>query len=150
MNHKYIFTYYLVIIIVILSAVVDSCSVDRSLRRHKYSSARPSQTPRVSDILFITGISSYYGKKFHGRKTANGETFNMYDLTAAHKTLPFGTMLEVENLANNKKVTVRINDRGPFVHNRILDLSFAAAQKIDMIQTGTAQIRAKIIESPKK
>jgi len=149
MSLKQIITYYLYITIT-LSAIIYSCSVDRSLRNHNYSSVRPAETNRVSADSYFTGTSSYYGKKFHGRKTANGETFNMYDFTAAHKTLPFGTLLEVENLANNKKVVVRINDRGPFVHNRILDLSFAAAREIDMIQTGTAEIRAKIVESPKK
>ena len=72
----------------------------------------------------------------------------MYSFTAAHKTLPFGTILEVENLTNNKKVTVRINDRGPFVENRVLDLSYAAAKKIGMINAGTTDFKAYIISSP--
>jgi rare lipoprotein A len=124
-----------------------ACSVDRSLRAHRFSRSRTQAniSDRVVDGEYITGTSSYYGKKFHGRKTASGEIFNMYDFTAAHKTLPFGTMLEVENLENNKKVVVRINDRGPFVGDRILDLSYAAAREIDMIKTGTTKIRAKIL-----
>ena len=126
-----------------------SCSVDRSLRKSRFSSSRPAENIRAGEGQYIKGISSYYGKKFHGKKTANGETFNMFDLTAAHKTLPFGTLLEVENLDNNKKVIVRINDRGPFVRNRVLDLSYAAAEKLDMLQKGTANIRAKIINQPK-
>lgn len=91
--------------------------------------------------------ASYYADKFHGRKTANGEVFNMYALTCAHKTLPFGTMLRVTNLANNKSVEVRVNDRGPFVKGREIDLSKAAAQKLDMIKTGTANVRIEIISS---
>ena len=133
-----------IFIIFIFVSVVSSCTIDRSLRyRSDSNSARIQRN--VGNQEYISGVSSYYGKKFHGRKTANGETFDMYDLTAAHKTLPFGTIIEVENLSNNKKVTVRINDRGPFVRNRILDLSYAAAKKIGMIKSGTAKISGKII-----
>ena len=74
------------------------------------------------------GIASWYGKKFHGRKTSSGETYNMYAMTAAHKTLPLGTHLKVVNLNNDEEVVVRINDRGPFVRGRIIDLSYAAAK----------------------
>ncbi len=87
-----------------------------------------------------TGIASWYGKPFHGRKTSNGETYNMHAPTAAHKTLPMGTMLLVKNLANGKTTVVRINDRGPFVRNRIIDLSYKAAKDIDMIRKGTARV----------
>lgn len=87
------------------------------------------------------GKASWYGKKFHGRKTSNGEIYNMYAMTAAHKTLPFGTYVRVKNLNNKKKITVRINDRGPFVAERIIDLSFAAAKKIGIIGTGTAPVK---------
>jgi len=148
MNSKNLLIVFIVFVIALLFSTFSSCSVDRSLREKRFSSERPVEYSRSADVQYITGVSSYYGKKFHGRKTANGETFNMYDLTAAHKTLSFGTLLEVENLANNKTVVVRVNDRGPFVRNRILDLSFAAAEKIDMIQSGTAKIRAKIIHKP--
>lgn len=86
------------------------------------------------------GIASWYGKKFHGRKTANGETYDMYGHTAAHKTLPMGTMLLVNNLSNGKSTVVRINDRGPFVRKRIIDLTYTAAKELDMIKTGTANI----------
>ncbi len=123
------------------------CTIDRSLR-YRPKTNHSDNIRTVNKAEYISGISSYYGKKFHGRKTANGEVFNMYDLTAAHKTLPFGTIIEVENISNNKKVTVRINDRGPFVRNRILDLSYAAAKKIGMIQSGTAKISGKIIYQP--
>lgn len=87
------------------------------------------------------GIASYYADKYHGRKTANGETFNMHDITAAHPSLPFGTKLKVTNLDNGKTITVRINDRGPFAKNRIIDLSLGAAKEIDMVKTGTANVR---------
>jgi len=86
------------------------------------------------------GIASWYGHPFHGRTTANGETYNMYAHTAAHKTLPMGTMLLVKNQANNRSTVVRINDRGPFVRDRIIDLSYRAAQEIGMITNGTAKV----------
>ena len=87
------------------------------------------------------GIASYYGKPYHGRKTASGERFNMHELTAAHRTLPFGTNLKVTNLANDRSVVVRVNDRGPFKRDRILDLSMEAARRLQMIGAGTARVR---------
>jgi rare lipoprotein A len=86
------------------------------------------------------GIASWYGRKFHGRKTSNGEVYNMYAMTAAHKTLPFGTLVKVRNLDNNREVVVRINDRGPFVRDRVIDLSYSAAQRIAMVGPGTAPV----------
>jgi len=87
------------------------------------------------------GIASWYGAKFHGRNTSNGEIYDMHKKTAAHKTLPFGTHLKVVNLSNGKEVVVRINDRGPFVEGRIIDLSYAAGKEIDLIGPGTAKVR---------
>lgn len=89
---------------------------------------------------------SYYAEKFHGKKTANGERFNMYDLTCAHKSLPFNTVLKITNLANGKSVNVRVNDRGPFVAGREVDLSKGAAVKLDMIKTGTASCKIEIVK----
>lgn len=89
------------------------------------------------------GIASWYGRPFHGRRTASGEVFNMHDMTAAHKTLPFGTQVRVHNLENAHDVLVRINDRGPFVEGRIVDLSYAAAQTMRM--PGTALVRLEIL-----
>lgn len=109
----------------------------------KASNRQPFQTFREGQVL--SGYCSYYGKKFNGRKTANGEVFDMYQLTAAHRALPFNTILEVENLDNHKKVRVRVNDRGPFKKGRILDLSYGAAKRIGLIATGVAKIKAKII-----
>jgi len=94
------------------------------------------------------GRASWYGKKFHGRKTANGEIYNMHALTAAHKTLPLGTWIHVDNLENGRNVKVRVNDRGPFVGDRILDLSYTAAKAIDMTGNGTARIKITVIEPP--
>lgn len=94
----------------------------------------------------LSGTASWYGPKFHGRKTANGEKFNMYAFTAAHKTLPFNTYLKVTNLKNGKSVIVRVNDRGPFVKNRIIDLSYAAAHKIGVDISGTAPVKLTIIK----
>ena len=91
------------------------------------------------------GIASWYGGKFHGRLTANGERFDANKLTAAHKTLPFGTVVKVTNTDNGRTVTVRINDRGPFVENRIIDLSRGAAERLEMTGTGVAQVRLEVI-----
>ena len=94
------------------------------------------------------GQASWYGGKFQGRLTANGERFDTKMLTAAHKTLPFNTIVEVKNLQNNKIVHVRINDRGPFVEGRIIDLSRTAASKLDMVGAGVARVEVRIIEDP--
>ena len=87
-----------------------------------------------------TGVASWYGRDFHGKKTANGETYNMRDMTAAHKTLPLGEMVEVKRVDDGRTVVVRINDRGPFVNSRIIDLSMAAAEKLGIVQEGTAMV----------
>lgn len=86
------------------------------------------------------GVASWYGKKFHGNLTSNREVYDMYQMTAAHKTLPLPTYVHVRNLRNNKSIVVRVNDRGPFVSNRIIDLSYAAALKLDMIKDGTSLV----------
>ena len=94
------------------------------------------------------GAASWYGREHHGRKTASGEPFNMFGYTAAHKTLPFGTKVRVVNLINGKDVVVSINDRGPFTDGRIIDLSYAAAKSIGMIEVGIAQVKIEVISSP--
>lgn len=91
------------------------------------------------------GLASWYGPGFHGKKTATGEIFNMYEMTAAHKTLPIPSYAEVTNLKNHKSVIVRINDRGPYVNNRVLDLSYAAAKKIGIQSQGTGKVEIKAI-----
>lgn len=93
-----------------------------------------------------TGVASWYGKEFHGRKTASGERYNQNNMTAAHKTLPFGTRVRVKNRDNGKNVVVVINDRGPFAKGRIIDVSRAAAKKLDMIGAGTAKVSIKVVD----
>ncbi|MBO0662240.1 septal ring lytic transglycosylase RlpA family protein [Jiella sp. MQZ9-1] len=92
-----------------------------------------------------SGRASYYGTRFHGRRTANGERFNMNAMTAAHKTLPFGTKVRVTNRRNGKSVVVRINDRGPYARGRVIDLSKAAASRIGMINSGTAPVKIDVL-----
>ncbi|MGP1485092.1 MAG: septal ring lytic transglycosylase RlpA family protein [Campylobacter sp.] len=92
-----------------------------------------------------SGIASWYGPDFHGKKTSNGEIYNMNDLTAAHKTLPMNTMVKVTHINNGKSVIVRVNDRGPFVAGRVIDLSKAAATAINMIGTGTAPVKLEVV-----
>lgn len=100
--------------------------------------------PRISQYI-KRGLASWYGPGFHGKKTATGEVFNMYEMTAAHKTLPIPSYAEVTNLKNHKSVIVRINDRGPYVNNRVLDLSYAAAKKIGLHSQGTGKVEIKAI-----
>jgi len=94
------------------------------------------------------GLASWYGGKYQGRQTANGEIFNTYEMTAAHKTLPFNTVLNVKNLDNGKVTRVRINDRGPFIKGRIIDLSKAAASKLNMVHSGTARVVISVVKYP--
>ena len=92
------------------------------------------------------GVASWYGTKFHGRLTSSREVYDMYAMTAAHKTLPLPTWVEVRNLRNNRTIVVRVNDRGPFVHNRIIDLSYAAALELDMVKDGTSLVEVRVID----
>ena len=102
-------------------------------------------TPMASAQGYVEeGIASWYGKKFHGRKTSNGETYNMYALTAAHKTLPMGTWVKVYNRDTRQELIVRINDRGPYVNGRILDLSRAAAAQLGMVDGGLSVIQLEV------
>ena len=94
------------------------------------------------------GVASWYGEDFHGRSTANGETYDMYALSAAHKTLPIPTWVEVTRLDTSQRIIVRVNDRGPFVDGRIIDLSYAAAQELDMIEAGTARVEVRALGVP--
>jgi rare lipoprotein A len=94
----------------------------------------------------LQGVASWYGYPHHGRITASGRRFNMYELTAAHRTLPLGSRIRVTNLGNGRAVTVTITDRGPFVKNRVLDLSYAAAREIGMVGPGTTPVQLEIIE----
>ncbi len=94
------------------------------------------------------GVASWYGKDFHGRKTSNGEIYDMHAVSAAHKTLPLGTYVRVRNLNNNRTLDVRINDRGPFVRGRIIDLSYGAAKALDVVDAGTAPVKIVALGAP--
>jgi len=97
------------------------------------------------DQFVEQGVASWYGPGFQGKRTASGEHYDMHRLTAAHRDLPFGSIVEVRNLDNGKRVRVRINDRGPFVRGRIIDLSYTAAKRIDMVGNGTARVELRLI-----
>ncbi len=119
---------------------------------HPYSGKKPKvakpKKPKLSKNSKVW-TCSYYGKKFHGRKTANGETFNMYKVSCAHKSLPFNTLLKVTNVKNGKSIQVRVNDRGPYVDGRDLDLSFAAMKKLGGIKDGVIKAEVKIVKEGK-
>lgn len=105
----------------------------------------PDFTSGAETGEIIEGKASYYAEDFHGRKTSNGETYDMYKMTAAHKELPFNTLVRVTNLNNHRSVVVRINDRGPFKPGRIIDLSKGAAQKLQMINDGVIPVKLEIL-----
>ncbi len=158
MNKKNQFILYILIIFILGGCSTRVTTYDTSYDHHSSHSSYTKSTMRPYTVHGIryyptivhvgetfNGIASWYGPNFHGKFTSNGERYNMYDLTAAHKTLPMNTILRVTNRRNGKSVIVRINDRGPFVNNRIIDLSKAAAIRIGMIATGTAPVRLEVI-----
>ncbi len=106
------------------------------------------QQPAIPGEYVEEGVASWYGDPFNGRRTSNGEVYDMHQFTAAHRTLPFGAIVRVTNLRNGKQTEVRITDRGPFVANRVIDLSLSAAQAIDMVGVGTAPVRLEILGGP--
>ena len=120
------------------------------------ASARSAEPPAEVDVyegrvpLFVeTGMASWYGPPYHNRKAATGEIYDMHQFTAAHKTLPLNSIVRVTNVANGKSVIVRINDRGPFIGTRIIDLSYAAAHQIETWRAGVAKVRVEVLETPK-
>jgi len=126
-------------------SINDSAAMHRATMR-PYTIDGKSYTPTMVSVGdYFSGISSWYGKDFHGKKTSNGEVYNMYDMTAAHKTLPMNTMLKVTNLKNSKSIVVRVNDRGPFVGTRMIDLSYTAATRIDLVANGTGPVGIEVI-----
>jgi len=133
MTHRYLFFVAL--------ALASACSIPPSRVRVP---APPATDARVSQ----TGIASWYGPGFHNKATASGEIYNQNDLTAAHQTLPLGTKVMVTNMENGRSAEVLVNDRGPFAKGRIIDLSYTAAQSIDMVGPGTALVRIDVLDSP--
>lgn len=124
-------------VLLLAVSVLTGCSLERR-----------GPEPKVVE----RGVASWYGPKFHGRTTANGERYDMHGMTAAHRTLPFGTLLEVRNLDNGKVCRLRVNDRGPFIRGRILDVSYGAAQELGMVGPGTARVEIAVLppEPPRR
>ncbi|MDP1678060.1 MAG: septal ring lytic transglycosylase RlpA family protein [Bacteroidota bacterium] len=135
----------------VITFVLSSCASSPrfTAERHsepKYNSSKtPAKSPSGKATVY-TGIASYYAHDFHGKKTANGEIFDMHQLTAAHRSFPFNTKVRVTNLDNGKTCVVRVNDRGPFKLERIMDLSLGAAEVLDMMKTGTASVQLEVVE----
>lgn len=128
-------------------------AVPRKEARSKYGNAesyvvlgKRYYTAKTADGYVERGIASWYGKKFHGRKTSSGEIYDMYKMTAAHKVLPLPTYVQIRNLDNDKTAIVKVNDRGPFHENRIIDLSYAAALKLNMTGKGTAFVEVRALD----
>lgn len=162
MKHRILFTIGLVSLLVLLQpqdgrgATTDEASSPETIEPVKSDKPVTRGAAKLLDALSIDkwkeqskrkqqGLSSWYGKQFHGRKTASGERFDMHAMTAAHRTLPLQTHVRVTNLANGKSVVVRINDRGPRLHNRIIDLSHGAAQVLGFIKKGLARVEVEVL-----
>ena len=110
------------------------------------TSNNTSKSNNIKHRKVMNGVSSFYAEDFHGKLTANGEVYDMYGLTAAHKTLPLNTVCRVTNLTNKKSLILRINDRGPYIKGRILDCSYGAAKKLDFINQGTTNVKIEVME----
>lgn len=108
--------------------------------------AATTEAIATTSALVQHGVASWYGPRFHGRKTANGEIYDMHDFTAAHLTLPLGTVIRVTNTENNRTTLVRVNDRGPYIEGRILDLSYSAAKALGILGNGTGDVRVEVVE----
>ena len=143
--HKYILP-----IIISLSGVilVVNCSNSPRYTTGSRNSSKPVKKEKstAKSKKILKGVSSYYGEDFHGKLTANGEVYDMYGLTAAHKTLPLNTIVRVTNMENEKSLILRINDRGPYVKGRMLDCSYGAALKLGFIGNGTTKVKVEVIE----
>jgi peptidoglycan lytic transglycosylase len=132
-------------IIILISLIAAGCSSSSRFSSHFNEESDYCETPEEFKGEVYEGKASFYANKFQGRKTASGDRFDQKKLTAAHRSLPFGTMVKVTNLSNGLSVVVRINDRGPFIRGRIIDLSRAAAKKINMIKSGVVKVRIEVL-----
>lgn len=135
-------------LVVVAALLIAGCAKKKRVPSVPAAPAAGAAMPRVGDEE--AGMASWYGHPYHGRRASNGEIYDMEKLTAAHRTLPFGTVVLVRNLDNDRTVTVRISDRGPFVEGRIIDLSRAAAREIQMIGPGTARVRLRVAALPQE
>jgi len=129
----------------LLFGCTTSRFVTQGYKKKRYKRFTTDSKESLKSGKTVWMVTSYYSTKFNGRKTANGEIYNMFDFTCAHKKLPFGTKLKVTNPENNKSVIVRVNDRGPFVEGRDLDISYAAAKKIGLIKYGFKKLKVEIL-----
>ncbi|HSP88125.1 MAG TPA: septal ring lytic transglycosylase RlpA family protein [Ignavibacteriaceae bacterium] len=127
------------------SLVLVSCSGSQRFGNDDSESNENYNDEEYKVLETVEGVASYYSDEFHGRKTANGETYDMYGLTAAHKTFPFNTEVRVTNLSNGKSIVLRINDRMPGYKGRIIDISFQAARELGMIISGTANVKVEVL-----
>ena len=134
--------YFFFISILFILIIHYACSSPK----YSYYTKEPPRQPSKKEIQI--GVASWYGGDFHGKKTSSGEVYNMYGMTAAHRTLPLGTYVIVKNLENNKSVELKVNDRGPFIKGRIIDLSYAAAKELDMVDSGIAMVRVEVTKRP--
>ncbi len=134
--------------IIIISFLSNCAGISKPIIKDTSSSTiktYPQKEPKaVGDIQY--GVSSYYAEKFHGRRTANGEIYDMYGVSGAHQTLPLNSTVRVTNLENNKAIILKVNDRGPFIKNRIFDCSYGAAIKLDFVSQGTAIVKVEVIK----
>ncbi|MGQ9818665.1 MAG: septal ring lytic transglycosylase RlpA family protein [Candidatus Kapaibacteriales bacterium] len=138
------FRYYKSFLLYFLLVILTSCST--AVRFTSKIIPKTSQEAVTSDSFFEEGLASYYSDAFIGKTTASGEIYSPNEFTAAHKFLPFGTIIRVRNLSNGKEVIVRINDRGPLIKGRVIDLSRSAAETIDLISSGVAKVQIEVIK----
>jgi rare lipoprotein A len=129
-----------------LLLVAGCASSPRFTRSRSTETTSKDETSPAKSLKTIVGVASYYAEDFNGKKTANGEVYDMYKMTAAHRSFPFNTKVKVTNLENKRSIVVRINDRGPFKLDRIIDLSLAAATQLGMKGSGTAKVRLEVVE----
>ncbi len=133
-----------VLVLLVIPFIFSCASVSRKNSLKSY----PPEGIEVPKGYSQIGIASWYGVEEHGRQAASGERFSMYGYTAAHRSLPIGTVVRVTNLENGRDIVVRINDRGPFVKGRIIDLSYEVAKAVDMIGNGTARVKVEVVSAP--
>ena len=149
MNNKFIFWSAILFMLTSCSTWrVENTIVHRSQKPYVIKGKWYNPIKAVRTGHREQGMASWYGKQFHGKSTSSGEKFNMYKTSAAHKTLPLGTYVEVHNKKNGKTLVVRINDRGPFVEGRIIDLSYGAAKKLDCAREGVIPVEITVVDPP--
>jgi rare lipoprotein A len=127
----------------VLASIMATCCLVATMAAGPVT--KGSSSKEVTPKPYQIGRASWYGKQFHGRSTASGEPYDMFQFTAAHRQLPLGTWVKVTNLRNGRAITVRVNDRGPYVGNRIIDLSYGAAQMLDLRARGTEKVRIDVV-----